>query len=88
MLLTSDGKAHYVYSDKLRDVLPGKDAKVRRATEVEFNHELGLWEAKDLRSGRIIASGPKRDDVIKTEVELLEKEMSTDNGKPFLHRHS
>lgn len=88
VLLTPQGTAHYVYSDKLKGVPLGNEVKIKRATEVEYNHGLGQWEATDLVSGEIIATDVSRDQVIKEEVALLEKEMTTDHGQAFIHRNS
>lgn len=69
-------EAHGVYDDRffcIFQALSAATPMVKRATEVEFDHESGEWVAAHLASGEIIARGANRSEVIRQEVEWLEQ---------------
>jgi hypothetical protein len=71
--VTSDGTIHAVYSDQLKNMGLG-DMQVSRASNVEFDHQRQEWEART-PDGELIASGPKRDEVIRQEVDVIERRL-------------
>jgi len=75
--ISGDGKrAAAVYSDslnKVRQVLGKPD--IKRASNVEWDAERELWVARLQGTGEIIAEGEDRDEVIRQEVEILNKSL-------------
>ncbi len=68
-----DGVVTSVYDDRFTPIFEALGiAQIKRASEVEFNHSTKEWEATLVKDGRIISSGPNRNDVITAEVEWLE----------------
>lgn len=86
LLITEDGNVHGVYNDELAKMGLG-DPIIRRATGVEYNHGQGQWEATDLRSGKLIATGTERDKVIKEEVRLLNEQLADPSRNEPLQFH-
>lgn len=86
LVITEDGNVHGVYSDTLAKANIG-DPIVRRASEVEYNHVRGQWEATELRTGQIIASGPERNKVIEEEVRILNQRLADLKPDEPLHFH-
>lgn len=73
--LTKDG-AVAVYDDRLRPILEALgDIEVERASEVEFDPESGDWVATRAGTGKEIARGKNRSEVIAAEVRWLESEV-------------
>jgi hypothetical protein len=67
-------RALSVYDDRWRPLLEALGAlNVKRASEVEFDHVTGDWVAVEVASGRVIARGRSRADVIAAEVAYLER---------------
>lgn len=67
------GAAVMVYDDRWREIARAIGAPtVVRASEVEYDHETGEWFAVYLPTGEVIARGPDRGEVIRTEVKWLE----------------
>ena len=66
-----DGTITSVYRDDVFD----KNGKllVRRVTNVEFDNEQQKWVAKLVKTGEIIATGDRRDDVLKEEVKIIQE---------------
>ncbi len=73
ILIKADGDVVSVYSDKIPASKLG-EATVERASNVEFNNNTKEWEAI-LPSGKLIAKGPSRDEVIKQEIAYLEERL-------------
>ena len=69
----SNGEVTAVYSDRLRDLHLGP-MEVKRASNVEFDHQTQLWQART-PEGELIAKGPDRDQVIKDEVRVIESRL-------------
>ena len=71
-----DGTVRHVYSDSARrlDERLGKPV-INRASNVEFNHETGNWEARIPETNELIASGRNREQVIKDEVAVIESRL-------------
>jgi hypothetical protein len=68
------GTAVCVWDDRLRPILEAMgELTVRRATEVEW--EGGEWVARLLPEGMEIGRGKNRADVVRKEVEYLEREV-------------
>jgi hypothetical protein len=66
---TSDGRAIGVYSDSIPWASLGRILDMPRASHVEFVTARQEWVARDVRSGRIIASGRSREAVLREEHE-------------------
>jgi hypothetical protein len=62
-----------VYNDKLPALALGP-MEVKRASNVEFNHDAQEWEART-PAGELIARGTNRDAVIKEEVRVIESRL-------------
>ena len=76
-LVITPAGARMVYSDKwapLARALGQLD--IQRATDVEFSAQAQQWEARHRATGAIIAAGPNRAEVIRQEVEYLERRLS------------
>jgi hypothetical protein len=68
------GRISCVYDDRFSPLfLALGGLHVDRASEVEFNHQTGEWEAKLLSTNQIIAHGKNRNEVIHDEVKWLEE---------------
>jgi hypothetical protein len=68
--LHPNGTSTAIYSDGLHKI--GIKGKVRRASNVEFNNDSGLWEAR-LNNGLLIAKDKDRDKAIQKEIVALNK---------------
>ena len=73
-IVIKNGIAEGVYDDRLLPIYKalGSHMRIERASEVEFNHDLRMWVARELSTGQVIASAPNRSEVLKREVEILE----------------
>jgi len=86
ILVDANGDLHYVYSDSLDKIVDKRltaGKVVTRATDVEYNHKTKQWEAH-LRTGRMIAHGVNRNEVIEAEKKELEHLMEVNNGEYFI----
>jgi len=72
---TTDGRAIGVYSDAIPWASLGGIFAVPRASHVEFDVTEQRWVARDARSGRIIASHPSREAVLREEHEYYTREI-------------
>jgi len=70
--ISPDGVSRSVYNDELIDMYEDIPHQKRRASNIEFNNDLGLWEAIDSENGKLITRQKKRQDAIKLEIEYLE----------------
>jgi len=75
LLITPEATVVAIYSDKLNKLDLG-EKQISRATEVEFNNATQQWEAFDLKTGEMIASGVDRDKVIEQEKQILESKLA------------
>ena len=76
LVIQPDGTAQMVYSYKWAPIARALGAlTITRATDVEWNDDAQQWEAHHRASGKIIAAGPNRADVIRQEVTYLEEEL-------------
>lgn len=67
-------KVACVFDDKFLPLLEALGTlEIVRASNVEYNPLSKTWEAERVGTKEIIASGPKRNDVITEEVNWLEK---------------
>lgn len=67
------GQVNCVYDDRFRPFFEALGIiQVKRATEVEFDSLSQEWIATHLATGKVIARGPNRKEVIDTEVKWLE----------------
>ena len=66
---TADGRAIGVYSDSIPWASLGRILAMPRASRVEFDVTGQQWVARDVRSGRIIASDRSREAVLREEHE-------------------
>ena len=66
---TADGRAIGVYSDSIPWASLGRILAMPRASHVEFDTARQEWIARDVRSGRIIASHQSREAVLREEHE-------------------
>ena len=66
---TTDGRAVGVYSDSIPWASLGRILAMPRASHVEFDLTEQQWVARDVRSGRIIASHQSREAVLREEHE-------------------
>ena len=73
---TSDGRAIGVYSDSIPWASLGRILDMPRASHVEFVTARQEWVARDVRSGRIIASGRSREAVLRDEHEHYTREIA------------
>jgi len=68
------GVASGVYDDRLLGLYEALGVPViRRASDVEFDHDRRCWVARSASDGAIIATGRNRAEVIAAEVEFLER---------------
>lgn len=68
-------QAAAVYDDRYRPIYEALGTlTVQRATDVEFDHATGDWQATHLGNGQQIGRGKQRDEVIQQEVAWLERE--------------
>ena len=74
---TPDGRAIGVYSDAIPWGSLGRILAVPRASHVEFDTTGQQWVARDVRSGRIIASGRSRETVLREEHQHYTREIAT-----------
>jgi len=73
LVIRPNGKIETVYSDEIPYDAIGEVA-VRRASTVEFDNDRHLWVAKT-QSGRILAEGARRADVVAEEIRVLQEEL-------------
>ena len=73
---TADGRAIGVYSDSIPWASLGRILAMPRASHVEFDVTGQQWMARDVRSGRIIASGRSREAVLREEHEHYTREIA------------
>ncbi len=67
-------------SDKIFDLLADLgERSVRRVSNIEFNHELQLWEALDME-GNLIGTHRERDRLIEIEREYLNNKLEKEYG--------
>jgi hypothetical protein len=66
---TTDGRAVGAYSDSIPWASLGRILAMPRASRVEFDVTGQQWVARDVRSGRIIASHESREAVLREEYE-------------------
>lgn len=70
------GGIESVYDDRFFPLLKALGSvEVRRATNVEFDEAAQEWVATHLESGRVIGRGSNRSEVIRQEVDWLERKM-------------
>lgn len=77
LFIDNVGMISAVYDDALAGMDIG-EVRVKRASNVEFNHETGKWEARSCslsRCGELLASGTNRTEVIKQEVLAVEQQL-------------
>lgn len=69
------GVAVSVYDDRFAPIFAalGLHVEITRASDVEFDHDLRKWVAVERVSGKVIASGINRADVVKAEIIYLER---------------
>jgi hypothetical protein len=74
-LVIKNGVATGVYDDRLIPLYEALGVcKILRASTVEFNHDTRQWQARACdRQGTLIASGVTRSEVIKAEIDYLER---------------
>jgi hypothetical protein len=74
-LFIRGGIVQGVYDDRLLPIYAALGVvQIQRATTIEFNHDKKQWEARLCTfSAPLIASGMRRADVIKAEIEFLER---------------
>ena len=73
LVIDTAGSVRAVYSDKLKNMNLGP-MQVRRASNVEFDENKQIWEARN-REGELIATHANRDVVIRKEVSVLESQL-------------
>ena len=73
--LTADRRAIGVYSDTVPWGSLGRILAMPRISHVEFDTARQEWIARDVRSGRIIASGRSREAVLREEHEHYTREI-------------
>ena len=73
---TTDGRAVGVYSDSIPWAFLGRILAMPRASRVEFDVTGQQWVARDVRSGRIIASDRSREAVLREEHEYYTHEIA------------
>jgi hypothetical protein len=73
---TPDGRAIGVYSDSIPWASLGRILAMPRASRVEFDLTRQQWIARDVWSGRIIASGRCRETVLREEHEHYTREIA------------
>jgi hypothetical protein len=73
---TADGRAIGVYSDSVPWAALGRILAMPRASHVGFDTARQQWVARDARSGRIIASHPSREAVLREEHEHYTREIA------------
>lgn len=74
-ITVAGGEVNCVYDDRFRPLLEALGVlEIKRATEVEFAQDIQLWEATHIATGKIIAQGPNRNEVIEAEVKWLEEQ--------------
>ena len=73
---TADGRAIGVYSDSISWAFLGRILVMPRASHVEFDTARQEWVARDVRLGRIIASGRSRETVLREEYEHYTREIA------------
>jgi hypothetical protein len=72
-LVIRSGVAVGVYDDRLRPIYAALGrVEITRASDVEYDAASQSWVALDRLTGKVIACGPSRGDVIKQEVIVLE----------------
>jgi len=70
------GAVHAVYDDRWHALLCALGpARIERASEVEYDHGARHWVAVHRSSGREIARGANRGDVIASEIRWLEERL-------------
>lgn len=70
-----DGTLTSIYHDDIFDRdgnLIGK-MMINRVTDVEFDNEKQQWVAKLIKTGEIIATGEKREEVLKEEARIVQE---------------
>lgn len=67
LLVLPDGTLVGVWDDEIPWHEIGHITAVPRLSSVEFDHDRQQWVAQDLRTGREIAAGPSRSDVLRAE---------------------
>ena len=70
-----DGTITSIYHDDIFDrdgKLIGK-MMVNRVTDVEFDNEKQQWVARLIKTGEIIATGEKREEVLKEEARIVQE---------------
>jgi hypothetical protein len=69
------GVAVSVYDDRFAPIYAalGLQVEITRASDVEFDHDLRKWVAVECASGKVIASGDSRGEVIRAEIVYLER---------------
>ena len=76
LLIFKDGTVTGVYDDRFLPLIEAfGPPKITRATEVEFDHSTGEWVATLISTGQEIGRGRNRTELIKQEVEYLEREL-------------
>ena len=73
---TADGRAIGIYSDSVSWASLGRILAMPRASRVEFDVTGQQWVARDVRSGRIIASHRSREAVLRKEHEHYTREIA------------
>ena len=72
---SADGRAIGVYSDTVPWASLGRILAMPRISHVEFDTACQEWIARDVRSGRIIASGRSRGTVLRDEHDHYTREI-------------
>lgn len=71
VFIDKQGDVQYVHSDEMVDIPLGKKV-INRASNVEFDNEKQEWQAKLVATDQVIASGKRRDEVIRQEIIEIE----------------
>lgn len=72
----------YGLADDLIDRLNLGKKKISRVSNVEYDHERGVWAATDLDTGKEIASHKTRSKVIDMEREYFNKRLEEQFSRP------
>lgn len=66
-----DGTMLAVYDDRLPLSKLGT-FEINRASNVEFNHICGMWEARDCQTGELLCFDPSRNECLAKERQVIE----------------
>lgn len=75
-VVVAGGSVAFIYSDPAFAALRGLgESKIRRISNVEFNHQTGKWEVLGL-DGALLHEDPSRDEAIRWEVRHFEERLA------------